>query len=406
MKLTVYPLFILSLLLLAGCGNTTSTDTATDTAAPSTVNTPEPPAATDGTSSDSSAAADSGASATSPSGTSTAADSANSGGAASDSTDPAAPSLESFGERIREAANAGDFAGALTITDEAILAFPESIDMQLNRLMLSIGASQRSEASDPEAAAEGHLKSGEYARALLPKADQLPGQIRGVFPLALYNSARGYAHQGKVGESLAAFKEAVEMGASGLNDLDQDPLLANVRDNAEFKAGIATIQAELQEKIIETCRQEIAESESFPFDVNLPDLDGNDIKLSDYKGKIVIVDVWGTWCPPCQKEIPHFVRLLEEHKDDLAIIGINYEHGDPADAVAKIKSFAKDNGINYPCVIGDESTQNQIPNLEGFPTTLFLDRTGKVRLKLVGYHPFEQLQIYYNLLTESPALPN
>ena len=118
----------------------------------------------------------------------------------------------------------------------------------------------------------------------------------------------------------------------------------------------------------------------------------------------MIVDIWGTWCPPCREEIPHFIKLKDAYADDLAIVGINYEDGEGDEVVERIRQFATERGMNYPCVIGDQATQDQVPNLQGFPTTLFLDREGKVRLKVVGYHPYEKLEAYINvLLSEGPA---
>ncbi|MCA9151885.1 MAG: TlpA family protein disulfide reductase, partial [Planctomycetales bacterium] len=171
-----------------------------------------------------------------------------------------------------------------------------------------------------------------------------------------------------------------------------------IADNDEFKAALESIQSKLHEKMLEECREEIANTQAFPFDFTLPDLDGNDVKLADLKGKFVIVDVWGTWCPPCKKEIPHFIQLLNENKDELVMVGINYEGVGTEEAVAKIRTFVDENGINYPCVIGDEETQQLIPDFQGYPTTLFIDPTGAVRLKIVGYHPYEKLATYLSLL--------
>lgn len=120
---------------------------------------------------------------------------------------------------------------------------------------------------------------------------------------------------------------------------------------------------------------------------------------------MLIVDFWGTWCPPCRKEIPHFVELKSKYgKDGLEIVGLNYE-GDAATAKETIKKFAAENKMNYRCAVGDEATQKKVPNLQGYPTTLFIDRTGKVRLKVVGYHPMAELEAIVSLLLAEPAPP-
>lgn len=146
-------------------------------------------------------------------------------------------------------------------------------------------------------------------------------------------------------------------------------------------------------------KQDIAAQEPFEFDFDLLSTAGQTVKLADFKGKVLIVDFWGTWCPPCRQEIPHFVELLKNHRGaGLEIVGINYERGDPAEFNELINTFAKENSVTYPCLLGDKATQNRVPNLEGFPTTLFIDRSGKVRLQIVGYHPYDHLEIIVQTL--------
>ena len=135
-----------------------------------------------------------------------------------------------------------------------------------------------------------------------------------------------------------------------------------------------------------------ADHQSFDFDFDLPGLDGKNVALADFRGKLLIVDIWGTWCPPCRMEIPHFVELRKNYADKMDIVGINYERGAADEAVTKIQQFIDDEGVTYTCVIGDAETKDQVPEFEGFPTTLFLDAEGVVRLKVVGYHPYEKLE--------------
>lgn len=134
------------------------------------------------------------------------------------------------------------------------------------------------------------------------------------------------------------------------------------------------------------------EFQPFAFSFALPDTKGKTVSLDDFQGKVVIVDFWGTWCPPCRKEVPHFVALHQKYRGDgLEIVGINYEQGPQSEWIGMIEAFAKENGITYPCVIGDGATRERVPDFEGYPTTLLIDRTGAVRAKLVGYRPYEQL---------------
>ena len=143
---------------------------------------------------------------------------------------------------------------------------------------------------------------------------------------------------------------------------------------------------------------------NFPFDFELKDINEEQHALSDYRGKVVIVDIWGTWCPPCIAEIPHFIELQEKYSDQgLQILGINYENAKSWEEQQQIISkFVEKKGINYPCMPGTDAVQNQIPGFNGFPTTLFIDKSGNVREVIVGLHSFDELEAKVKkLLAES-----
>jgi peroxiredoxin len=115
---------------------------------------------------------------------------------------------------------------------------------------------------------------------------------------------------------------------------------------------------------------------------NLKDLDGKDIKLSDFKGKVVILDFWATWCGPCKLEIPGFVSLQKEYADrGLMVIGISLDEGDPK----LVKSFAKRMAMNYPVLLGNNKITSDYGGIEAIPTTLIIDQRGMIIGKHVGY---------------------
>ena len=145
-----------------------------------------------------------------------------------------------------------------------------------------------------------------------------------------------------------------------------------------------------------------AQNEPFDFDFELTDTDGKPIALADFAGKVLIVDVWGTWCPPCRMEVPHFVALQKTFADaGLAIVGLNRENApSPEQAVKLVQDFRKDNGMNYRCALVAEDTLSQVPEFRGFPTTMFFDRNGEVRAKVVGYQDYEKLEIMVRKLLD------
>ena len=113
----------------------------------------------------------------------------------------------------------------------------------------------------------------------------------------------------------------------------------------------------------------------------LTDLNGQEVSLSDFKGKVIIVDFWATWCGPCKMEIPSFIQLQEDYKDDVVILGISLDQGGPKTVVP----FAKKMNINYPIVYGDGSVVQADGGVRGIPTTFVIDRDFNIQRKYVGY---------------------
>lgn len=103
--------------------------------------------------------------------------------------------------------------------------------------------------------------------------------------------------------------------------------------------------------------------------------------LESKKGKVVVVDLWATWCPPCRKEIPGFINLYNKHKGNgVEIIGIAFdENGQEA-----VPPFIKKMGINYPVYLGGPDIAESY-DLQAYPTTIMYGKNGKMANKHVGY---------------------
>ncbi len=107
----------------------------------------------------------------------------------------------------------------------------------------------------------------------------------------------------------------------------------------------------------------------------LQNTEGKTVKLSDYKGKIVVLNFWATWCPPCREEIPDLVSLQKQYAaQGVVVLGISMDEG----GTAKVASFAKKYGINYPVVMGDEKISEAYGGIQVLPTTFIIDRKGNI----------------------------
>ncbi|HNY91492.1 MAG TPA: TlpA disulfide reductase family protein [bacterium] len=110
--------------------------------------------------------------------------------------------------------------------------------------------------------------------------------------------------------------------------------------------------------------------------------DGKTIKLSDYKGKVVIVDFWDTWCPPCRMEIPHFIELQNQYKSKgFEMIGVVLGR----EGKEKVLDFIKSNKINYVNAYATEAFLNAYGPIEGIPTTFVIDQQGRIYKSYTGY---------------------
>lgn len=121
---------------------------------------------------------------------------------------------------------------------------------------------------------------------------------------------------------------------------------------------------------------------------SLVDLNGRQLNLSDYRGKVVLLDFWATWCAPCRTEIPQFVGLQSKYgAEGLQIIGISMDDG-----AKPVRKFYDEFKLNYPVVMGDEKTADAYGGVLGLPINILVGRDGRIYAKHTGLTDIHALE--------------
>ena len=301
-----------------------------------------------------------------------------------------------------------DIAGLVKVLERALPGNPKDAGLLLS---LAQFTSNLGSADPKKPDYAKYQKAGEYMRrALKANAGFAANQaIRNLAGPIFYNEARALALDSHADQALESLGEAIEFGFKDLTQMDGDADLKSVRalaSYADFKTkAVDTLRMQAEAaraQLIKEVDEIFAKSDPFDFDFELADTDGKPIAMSDFAGKVVIVDVWGTWCPPCRMEIPHFVALQKNFEEaGLVIVGLNSERTPTQEQSLKlVQNFRTQNGMNYRCALVDDETLPQIPEFNAFPTTMFFDRNGNVRAKIVGYNEYDKLEIIVRKLLD------
>ncbi len=134
--------------------------------------------------------------------------------------------------------------------------------------------------------------------------------------------------------------------------------------------------------------------------LTLTSIEGRTVRLSDYRGKVVLINFWATWCPPCRAEIPDLVKLQREYgKDGLQIIGVTY----PPEQLERVRSLTRELKVNYPIALGTRETKAGFSPDESLPLTVIIDREGTIRGTIAGILLPEEFNVQIKPLLKQRA---
>ncbi len=134
----------------------------------------------------------------------------------------------------------------------------------------------------------------------------------------------------------------------------------------------------------------------------LTTLDGRVVSNDQFRGKVVLVNFWATWCPPCRMEMPGFEALYERHGDgDLVVLGVAMDQGGSADA----KRFLAEHHITYPVAMANASMVRDFGGIDVLPSSFLIDRRGNIRNQVQGVYGPENLEEAVEKLLREPGAP-
>lgn len=214
-------------------------------------------------------------------------------------------------------------------------------------------------------------------------------EFREVGKSIFYNGACALSLDGNDEESLRYLRQSAEAGWSDLDELKTDSSLEHTRRNP----GFADIEQAVRKSLAFKVERLFEAEHDFSFDFDLQEINGRRVTKEQYAGKLLMVYIWATWCPPCVDGVADVAFAAEKYKErGFEVVGINDEPEAAEEAKLSVGNLQEELGINFPCVLSDERTLNQLPDKkDDRPTSIFLDRHGKIAAVVRGQIKREKL---------------
>ena len=215
----------------------------------------------------------------------------------------------------------------------------------------------------------------------------------------LMGNAYAKAIRNDVKGTLAAMKPAFNAGFTNFEALLENRYIKKLKSDKVNDLVQSKLMA-YEDKLEKWARTSINGFRSFDFRFDVADIEAGRIRNSDFRGRILVLDLWATWCQPCREAIPHFVKLDKEfRRDNVDVVGISMDNpDDPGKSLKVVRKFVDKNGVEYAVAMGNRSVMNQLAPEQNLPTVLFIDTQGKVRYIAEGPHNFYQLAAITNEL--------
>jgi thiol-disulfide isomerase/thioredoxin len=246
------------------------------------------------------------------------------------------------------------------------------------------------------AATSGGWESGLILSAFYSLGLAIPFLLVGVF----FNAFLGFFKSFKRHLHTVEVISGVLLIAIGILVVSNNVTILNSPEVAKYLPNLESYLPDLATKPQnQISEQTTTQKQEFPAapNVSFETLDGKATSVNDLRGRVVLLNLWATWCLPCRKEIPALGQLQQNFEaQGLTVVGLTYE-----DDAAAIKSFQKDFSMNYTVGVGKEPGRSEL--YVGLPTTYIIDRNGLLRKKITGERSLEVFEAEVKPLLEESA---
>ena len=224
--------------------------------------------------------------------------------------------------------------------------------------------------------------------------------------LPMVSMAQGYAIRHNQTQAFESLGKAVDVGFGDFDLILNDPLIRRLENDGAIEELVGDLKIRYERAVADWSRTVLAEFQPFQFQFDVADIQGGRLKNADFGGKLIVLDMWATWCPPCRKGISHYIELQKNYgSQGVAVLGVSMDNPqDPGGVVTTVKDFVAEQKVNYPCAIGDQSFAQQVPGKMVLPTTLFVDQFGNVRYIARGFHDYAKIEALTKVLAAESQL--
>ncbi len=243
------------------------------------------------------------------------------------------------------------------------------------------------------------MVEGEVANNLLSNPYLNPEATR-YLGKPFYDTAVGYALDGNGELAVDSLNQAIEVGFTGFEKINDETAFNGLAEREQIQQIAVEGRAKYLAEVDAWASDSLASFQPFAFEFSADNVEGGKLEKSKRQGKITVVDLWATWCPPCLEGLPHFIQLNNEFSaNGVQVIGLSVDNvEDPASALEVVRETLAEKTVDYPCGMADQQMVGQIPGETQWPTTLFIDADGTVRMVARGYHDYDQLSAIVNKL--------